>query len=232
LTVHLHVTGVREDGMHLIDAEMVSLDFYDTLEFGAGDELEVEGASMSTGPENLVNRALRLAGKSASVKLTKRIPIGGGLGGGSADAAAVLRWARFEDYEAAARIGADIPFCMRGGRARVRGIGEIIEPLPFMERTFTLLLPPFGVNTAAVYRKYDEMASDLDASAVNHLQQPALAVEPRLALWRDKFAEWTGSAPILAGSGSTWFVEGSHEAPSPADLAGCRWIVTKTVSPA
>jgi 4-diphosphocytidyl-2-C-methyl-D-erythritol kinase len=229
LTVHLHVTGVRDDGMHLIDAEMVSLNFYDTLQFDEGEGLEIVGAQMSAGADNLVNRALRLVNRRARVTLTKRIPIGGGLGGGSADAAAVLRWARFDDYESAARIGADVPFCINGGRARVRGIGEILEPLPFVARTFTLLLPPFGVNTAAVYRAYDEMATTLDPSAVNHLEMPALAVEPRLSLWRDKFAAWTGSTQILAGSGSTWFVEGSHESPAEPELAGARWIVASTV---
>jgi 4-diphosphocytidyl-2-C-methyl-D-erythritol kinase len=230
LTVHLHVTGVRDDGMHLIDAEMVSLDFHDTLEFSEGDALDVGGNKyIPTDENNLVVRALRLANKRAHVKLTKNIPSGGGLGGGSSDAGAVLRWANFDDNNAAARIGADVPFCIRGGRARVRGIGEQVEPLPFEERTYTLLLPPFGVNTAAVYRRYDEMASDLDFSARNHLEIPALAVEPRLALWRDKFAAWTGSVPILAGSGSTWFVEGSHESPNLQDLAGSRWIVAKTV---
>jgi 4-diphosphocytidyl-2-C-methyl-D-erythritol kinase len=227
--VYLRVTGTREDGMHLIDAEMVSLNFHDTLEFRDGDGLDIIGAHMSIADDNLVNKALALAGRSAHVTLTKRIPIGGGLGGGSSDAGAVLRWAGFDDHLAAARIGADIPFCIKGGRARVAGIGEIIDPLPFEPRTYTLLLPPFGVDTAAVYRMYDEMADDIDTSAINHLQVPALAVEPRLALWRDKFASWTASTPILAGSGSTWFVEGSHESPGPAELAGSRWIVAHTV---
>jgi 4-diphosphocytidyl-2-C-methyl-D-erythritol kinase len=230
LTVHLRVTGVRDDGMHLIDAEMVSLNFHDTLQFSDGEGLEIVGARLSNGPENLVNKALHLVGRTARVTVTKRIPIGGGLGGGSADAAAVLRWASFDDYEAAARIGADIPFCINGGRARVQGIGEVVEPLPFVERTYTLLLPPFGVNTGAVFKKYDEMAeAGAIASGVNHLEGPALAVEPRLALWRHKFASWTGKAPILAGSGSTWFVEGSHASPGAAELAGSRWIVAETV---
>lgn len=87
----------------------------------------------------------------------KNIPHGGGLGGGSADAAAIFRWANYQDLEAASRIGADIPFCMVGGRARVRGIGEIIEPLPFVARTITLILLPFGVSTPVVYRAFDAL---------------------------------------------------------------------------
>src|SRR5688572_23056203 len=100
LTVSLRITGVRDDGYHLIDAEMVSIDLCDELEIGAGDGLEVVGATGLTvpaGDDNLVRRALRLVGRTAHVRLTKRIPAGGGLGGGSTDAAAVLRWAAFDD---------------------------------------------------------------------------------------------------------------------------------------
>jgi 4-diphosphocytidyl-2-C-methyl-D-erythritol kinase len=221
--------------MHLIDAEMVSLDYHDTVRFSDGDGLVVHGAGsfVPTDHRNLIVKALRLAGKTAHVDLTKRIPTGGGLGGGSADAAAALRWAGFTDYEAAARIGADVPFCIHGGRARVQGIGEVVTPLPFEERTYTLLLPPFGVNTAAVYRRYDEMvatgAGIEGASERNHLEASAIAVEPRLALWRDRFSEWTASAPTLAGSGSTWFVEGSHERPADVELEGARWMIARTV---
>lgn len=232
LTVHLHIEGTRDDGMHLIDAEMVSLNFFDTLEFSVGDGLEVIGDAgryIPTDDRNLVVRALNLAKVHAHIRLTKNIPVGGGLGGGSADAAAVLQWAAFTDLEAAARIGADIPFCMKGGRARVRGIGEVVDPLPFQARTYTLLLPPFGVNTAAVYRAYDNMAGGEGSSAVNHLQAPAIAVEPRLAVWRDQFATWTGCTPILAGSGSTWFVEGSHAPPPTTELGASRWIVAETI---
>ena len=103
-------------------------------------------SGVPTDDNNLVSRALQLCGKTAHVHIEKNIPHGGGLGGGSADAAAIFRWANYQDLEAASRIGADIPFCMVGGRARVRGIGEIIEPLPFVARTITLILLPFGVS--------------------------------------------------------------------------------------
>src|SRR5204862_6017924 len=111
---------------------------------------EVVGADVPTDDDNLVRRALALTGRRAHVRLGKRIPAGAGLGGGSADAAAVLRWAGIEDVALAARLGADVPFCLRGGRARVRGVGEVLEPLPFEARTYTLLLPSFGCSTVAV----------------------------------------------------------------------------------
>ena len=102
-------------------------------------------------------RALRAVGRRAHVRLEKHIPVGGGLGGGSSDAAAVLRWAGVDDLAVAAGLGADVPFCVRGGRARVTGIGEVLDPLPFVARTFTLVVPPFGCSTPAVYHQWDAL---------------------------------------------------------------------------
>lgn len=201
LTRSLRVVGVRDDGYHLIDAEMVTLDFADVLDIDAAGTNDLP-------PDNLVSRALAAVGRDAHIRLDKRIPMGAGLGGGSADAAAVLRWAGCTDLALAARIGADVPFCLVGGRARVRGIGEDVEPLPFEARTFTLLTPPLHVSTPAVYRVWDELGGPI-ADGPNDLEPAALAVEPRLAEWRDRLADATGSVPVLAGSGGTWFVEGA-----------------------
>lgn len=211
LTLSLRVTGVRDDGYHLIHAEMTTLDLADTLTFGDGggddDGLTVTGAELP--PDNLVTRALRAVDRRAEVHLDKRIPIGAGLGGGSADAAAVLRWAGCTDVEVAAALGADVPFCVVGGRATVRGVGEIVEPLPFVDAVYTLLTPPFGVSTPAVYRAWDDLGGPT-AVGPNDLEPAALAVEPRLAEWRDRLGDATGLRPVLAGSGGTWFVEGDH----------------------
>ena len=216
LTVSLRMTGVRPDGYHLIDAEMVTLDLHDTLEISEGDGLDIVGPAGTEriGPDddNLVRRALRLVGRTALVRLHKRIPAGAGLGGGSADAAAVLRWAGYTDVEGAATIGADVAFCLVGGRARVRGIGEIVEPLPHEPRTFTLLTPPFGCSTPAVYAAWDRLGGPTGGHR-NDLEPAALAVAPELAAWRDRLADATGVRPQLAGSGSTWFVEGAFPGP-------------------
>jgi 4-diphosphocytidyl-2-C-methyl-D-erythritol kinase len=158
---------------------------------------------------NLVVRALRAAGRAAHVELTKRIPSGAGLGGGSSDAAAVLRWAGLTDLDVAASLGADVPFCLRGGRARVSGVGELVEALPFEARTFTLLTPPVHCSTVAVYRAWDELGGPTGDGA-NDLEPAALVVAPELAAWRDRLGDATGRTPTLAGSGSTWFVEGDH----------------------
>jgi 4-diphosphocytidyl-2-C-methyl-D-erythritol kinase len=213
LTLSLRVTGVRDDGYHLIDAEMVTLDLADTLVVGPGDGLELvdttgAGLAVEATEDNLVRRALALTGRTAHVRLEKHIPAGAGLGGGSADAAAVLRWAGVTDLGAAARLGADVAFCVVGGRGRVSGIGEVVEPLPFVERTITLWTPPFGCSTPAVYRAWDDLGGP-SGDHGNDLEPAALVVEPRLAEWRDRLADVAGQRPRLAGSGSTWFVEGT-----------------------
>ena len=213
LTLSLRVLGVRADGYHLIDAEMVSIDLADELEFSDGDAFAVEGLAVPGGGDNLVLRALRAVGRTASVRLHKRIPAGAGLGGGSADAAAVLRWAgRGDDVALAATLGADVPFCVVGGRARVGGIGEIVEPLPPVNDDYTLLTPPLHVSTPDVYRAWDAMGAP-SASGPNDLEAAALVVEPALAHYRDRLRELTGQEPVLAGSGSTWFVRGHFDGP-------------------
>jgi 4-diphosphocytidyl-2-C-methyl-D-erythritol kinase len=195
------------------------------LELSDGDGLQVTGrfaAGVPTGDDNLVRRALAAVGRRALVRLDKRVPAGAGLGGGSADAAAVLRWAGCRDVGVAAGLGADVAFCVAGGRARVSGIGEILEPLPFVDRTFTVLVPPVRVDTAAVYRAWDALGErPAPVGSTNDLEPAALAVFPELARWRERLAEATGCVPRLAGSGGSWFVEG--------DFPGDDRIVTRTV---
>ncbi|HVX21058.1 MAG TPA: 4-(cytidine 5'-diphospho)-2-C-methyl-D-erythritol kinase [Acidimicrobiales bacterium] len=246
LTTSLRVVGVRPDGYHLLQAEMVALDLADHLSVRPGGhgltvtaDHGIRADGLSAGPDNLVNRALAAVGRQAAVRLHKRIPVQGGLGGGSADAAAILRWAGCTDPDVAARLGADVPFCVAGGRATVSGLGDLVAPLPFRPQAFVLLLPPFGVDTAAVYRAWDRMAADTGRAGgpvgraespagggalsepVNDLTAAALAVEPRLARWRDRLGEVTGATPVLAGSGSTWFVAGDAAV---AAVDGRQWL--------
>ena len=248
LTLSLRITGVREDGYHLIDAEMVTLDFADELlieegeglvmldaydaereltdweftnlelaaqsnETPAGDAIATNSKTSVDPSENLIAKALALANRQARITVAKRIPMGAGLGGGSADAAAVLRWAGIDDLEAAVSLGADVAFCLVGGRAHVEGIGEIVNPLPSQPAVYTLLTPPFGCSTQAVYNIWDEMGGPQGENG-NDLEPAALQAEPRLAEYRDRLAEATEQTPRLAGSGSTWFVEGEHPGPA------------------
>ena len=214
LTLSLSVEGRRSDGYHLIDAEMVSVDLCDEMFIKDGSKLTVlssdSGFDIPTDRNNLVNRALDLVHRSADVVIHKRIPAGAGLGGGSSNAAAILRWANFNDPIAASALGADIGFCLNGGRARVQGIGEKLRPLPFLEREITLLIPPFGISTQEVYRTWDELGGP-EGDHGNDLEPAALVVAPELSSWRDALTKATGKQARLAGSGGTWFVEGRHE---------------------
>jgi 4-diphosphocytidyl-2-C-methyl-D-erythritol kinase len=220
LTLSLRVVGRREGGYHELESEMVSLDLADTLHVdpaGHGLHIEVDPGARGFGlhiheeeEENLVTRALRTVGRTAGVRLEKRIPVRGGLGGGSTDAAAILRWAGVTDPAVASSLGADVPFCVAGGRAMVRGIGEQVTPLPFEARSFVLLVPPFGIDTGAVYRAWDYLEPE-PGERPNDLEAAAVEVDHRLARWRDLFHEVVGRTPVLAGSGSTWFVEGTPE---------------------
>ena len=152
LTLSLEIKGIRDDGYHLIEAEMVSLDLMDELEIyderGNGSiKVSTEyldqpwgfdtESSVPDNESNLVSKALNLLNVEKSVHIRKKIPPGTGLGGGSADAAAVLRWGGFEDLVAASQLGADVPFCLQGGRSIVAGIGEKITPVAYREQTFT-----------------------------------------------------------------------------------------------
>jgi 4-diphosphocytidyl-2-C-methyl-D-erythritol kinase len=224
LTLSLRITGVRADGYHLIEAEMLTVDLHDLVEVDPAsphasieviDETAGTGGAVDVvpaGADNLVGAALAMVGASAAVRLHKRIPPGAGLGGGSADAAAILRWAGVTDVAATATIGADVPFCVVGGRARVTGIGERVEPVAHEPLVLTLATPPFGCATPAVYAAWDRLGGPT-APGPNDLEPAALLVEPRLAAWRDDLGSATGEVPRLAGSGSTWFVSGSHPGP-------------------
>ena len=104
------------------------------------------------------------------------------------------------------------------------GIGEVVVPLPHVPQVLTIVTPPFGCSTPAVYARWDALGGPAGAHG-NDLEPAALDVEPRLAEWRDRLGELTGADPRLAGSGSTWFVEGDHGA-AVAELAGAAVVRT------
>lgn len=229
LTRTLKVKGVRPDSMHEIESEMISLSFGDTLvlsggsgitvvdAFGWAGFLESGVAQIPTDRSNLISRALEAVGQTKSVVVHKRIPPGAGLGGGSSDAAAILRYFRgSEGTREAGTIGADVTFCVRGGRAFARGIGDLLEPMPFRDESFVLLISPFGVPTAEVYKRFD-LAGNPNSDSPNDLEAAAVLVEPRLRGAKERLWHLSGIKPILAGSGSTYFVEGNFEA---MDIAG------------
>ena len=114
--------------------------------------------------------------------------------------AAVLRWAGIDDPTVAVALGADVPFCLSGGRARVAGIGEIVTPLAPVGLVVTLVVPPVHVSTPAVYRAWDDLGGR-SADGVNDLEPAALVVAPQLTTSRDRVRSRTGVTPVLAGIG-------------------------------
>jgi 4-diphosphocytidyl-2-C-methyl-D-erythritol kinase len=209
LTLSLHITGARADGFHELDATMVSIDEpHDSLLLKPAmrTSLTITGPFAEGVPadaSNLAWRAAEACGATVEISLRKGIPTGAGLGGGSADAAAVLT-AFDADPAIAVSLGADVPFCMQGGFARVRGIGDELEPgdPPVLE--IVIATPPFGCSTAAVYRAWDELGGPHHES--NDLQVAAEHVEPRLVEFKRRVEAAAGAPAILAGSGSSYAV--------------------------
>ena len=216
LTWFLEVVSRRDDGYHELRSEMTTIDFHDVLVVDEdGDYVRVNNPFDSAVPgdeHNLVARALALVGRRAGVTIEKTIPVGGGLGGGSADAAAILRWAGGVSAERALTLGGDVPFCQLGGRALVEGVGERLSALPFETRDVTLIMPSFGVATAQCYAAFDELrASGWVPDGSNHLEVPAGVVEPRLKTTLAWLRAEFSPEVQLAGSGTTLFVPGHLE---------------------
>ena len=179
LNLYLEIVGKRADGYHELRTLFQTVDLADEVRVVLGGEpgtrCVVEGAELPTDERNLAVRAAnewrRAMGSPAGVtlRITKRIPIGGGLGGGSSDAAAVLRCleasARSPNdrldagrlHELAGSLGADVPFLLEGGFAEASGRGDVIVTLPSPPPvTYVLIVPPFGTETAKVYARAHE----------------------------------------------------------------------------
>jgi len=178
INLSLDILGKRSDGYHEVSMIMQSIGLSDTLSLEklpvpGQVELELAGAaaSIEADESNLAWRAAALLLREGQVhggvrmRLTKRIPIAAGLAGGSTDAASALRGVN-ELYELGydtgqlcefgARLGMDIPFCLRGGTMLATGRGEMLRRLPDMPRTYVVLAkPPIGISTAWAYQHYD-----------------------------------------------------------------------------
>lgn len=169
VNLFLHVTGRRADGYHLIESLFALIDLADTVtvtlrEDGAiVRERETPGVPEASDLGMRAARALQQASGTqlgAGIAIDKRIPQGGGLGGGSSDAASVLlalarlwqvRMPRTELANVALALGADVPFFVHGENAIVRGIGEIARPVSLPRQWLALALPPVSVPTAEIF---------------------------------------------------------------------------------
>ncbi len=176
----LRVGGRRADGYHEIRSRMVSIDLADRLEVETAEELTFScaGAAVPADDSNLVVRAAQALARYlrivplARIRLEKRVPVGAGLGGGSADAAVTLRllaqlWGseltKDEVSPIASGLGSDVPFFLVGGEADVAGRGERVSAREDASPVELLLLvPPFSVSTRDVYARFDRSAGPKD----------------------------------------------------------------------
>lgn len=239
----LDVIRRRPDGYHDLDTIFQRLALHDRIVLRAKPEgivIHCEGAALPRGPRNIVYRAVEALRREygvaygAEICLHKRIPVAAGLGGGSADAAAILRWLpvlwhqpplpRERLLSLARSLGADVPFCLDGVTARAGGIGDELVPLPEPPGWDVLLVKPAArLSTATIYAGLDlagaehprvDLAAEavrrgdlelLDRAAGNALERAAMAVVPEIA--EIKAALRASGAPValMTGSGPTVF---------------------------
>lgn len=169
LNLFLHVTGRRADGYHTLQTLFQLLDHGDTLSFDARSDntitLTPELAGVPT-EQNLIVRAARLlqahsgCSRGANIRLDKRLPLGGGIGGGSSDAATTLLglnalWQLGLSIDTLAQLGltlgADVPVFVRGRSAWAEGVGEALQPIDLPTRNYLILVPPCAVSTAEIF---------------------------------------------------------------------------------
>ncbi|HPY42885.1 MAG TPA: 4-(cytidine 5'-diphospho)-2-C-methyl-D-erythritol kinase [Clostridia bacterium] len=239
----LHITGVRADGYHLLDMLVQRLELADDIELIPQADLTLTLDGAHDAPADRSNLAFRAAAalkaatdypNGAHIVLTKHIPSRAGLGGGSADAAAVLRglntmWGTGLDTGQLAHIGmalgADVPLCLHAGLARVGGIGEKIHPLSGAQAyQLVLLQPAAGLATREVFARYDAAPdnrtadlpgaehalrtgdpSRLKAVCHNQLQKSAAALCPDIEKAVSSLYATGAAFSQMTGSGSAVF---------------------------
>jgi 4-diphosphocytidyl-2-C-methyl-D-erythritol kinase len=169
----LHVTGRRQDGYHLLDSLVVFAGVGDWLEIAPAPDLRLSvtgprAAGVPADRRNLVWRAAEAFGTDlgAAIRLDKHLPHAGGIGGGSADAAAALHglsalWSLpLPDMAAQLAIGADLPVCVHGRPVRMRGIGEVLDPVPPLPPLWLVLVNPgVEVPTGPVFAALRSVAN-------------------------------------------------------------------------
>lgn len=237
----LTVCGRRSDGYHQLQSLMQTISLCDQVELSrsAADSCRCCPEVSCPPQQNLAWRAWELMRRryalpgGLAIEIRKAIPSGGGLGGGSADAAAVLRGVnelfelnlnRSQLAELGFQLGADVPFLVHGGFALVGGAGETVQPLAAAEYPLLIAAPAAGLSTAAVFAAYDRLPPaavipDLEelraallaqdraaiaAQLVNMLEPAALPLCPQIAAAKDIFLRWELPA-LMSGSGSCVF---------------------------
>lgn len=231
VNLHLEVRGRRPDGYHELATVFQTVDFCDllTLELeGRGVSLEIAEGGAPAGAENLAHSAaMRFLERwwpdgGVNISLRQGIPMRGGLGGGSSNAATVLLAmqellgspARAQDLELLAReLGADVPYFLVGGTAVGLGRGDEVRPVAELPETqLWLATPPVGISTAEVFAAWDHLTARPATSSIGRLAEGSLADWPEVAEGRnDLEALVVGRYPPVKrlydarlGSGASW----------------------------
>lgn len=218
----LRIVGKRADGYHDIETLFQTITLHDTLTVEPADTLSMtcDDPAIPVDDRNLVIRAARAIGATGRITLEKKIPAGGGLGGGSSDAAAVLQAFGHSDPAIALALGSDVPFFLHGGTAYATGRGEVITPLPRVAPVpLIVLIPEERVSTAEAYgslRRFSPplgidryramIADDLLSHAtelVNDFEEAIFARLPQLHVLKTRLYEHGAAWAAMSGSGST-----------------------------
>ena len=234
LNLTLGVLYKRMDGYHALDTLMQTVSLYDRVTVAPSKTVEVHVTGAELPFENTMYRAAmayrKLSGKGCLVTCEKRLPSEAGMGGGSADAAAVLRGLQrlhrmLTDQEIrriALSVGADVPFCLQGGLCRCEGVGEILTPVLGPKLWFAVVKPPQGVSTKALFeglplpRQRVETVrclaklgqNDLVGAAAymeNALEAPAIELVPEIGEIKAALLAKGALAAVMTGSGSAVF---------------------------
>ncbi len=236
INLALHVRARGADGYHAIETLFVFADVGDTVAWEGEDDgflLALDGpfgSALEPEADNLVLRAARALAAAAGIargarlRLTKRLPVASGIGGGSADAAATLRllarvwglhWSLDRLAELGAGLGADVPACVHGTPMRGTGRGERLVPIDFGGSAAVLLNPGVAVSTAAVFNAWDCIDRGIlpegEALAVanagrNDLEAPARVIAPAIGTALAALAAAPGAGLVrMSGSGATCF---------------------------
>ncbi len=248
LNLFLHVIGRREDGYHLLQTAFRFIDYSDQLTFIVRDDGVIKLMNPIPGvPEanDLCIRAAKLlqerSGKPLGVEiyLKKNIPLGGGLGGGSSDAATTLvalnklweiNWEREHLMTLGLELGADVPVFIYGRNAFAEGIGEELSPLDLPPAWYVVLTPPVHVSTAEVFASKEltrntipiKMAAFSMEQGRNDLEPVVMQMQPVIARWMEWLRQWRSATKVaMSGSGSCVFAE------FPSELSA--WEVFKQV---
>ncbi len=231
INLDLRVGPPADDGFHPVRSHVQTVEYCDILRFVPAEEdhIDVTGADLGETDENLVVAALDALRRLTSVpplavELEKRIPHRAGLGGGSSDAAAVIKavpGANLDAHSVAATLGSDVPFFLYGGFALTEGRGEMITPVaPVADYAVAVMLPGFGLSTPDVYAAWDRLDGPEGpgvggtaippglrdrAPLVNDLVPAALSLHPELADWMTDLSSLWGRPVLMSGSGSACF---------------------------